>query len=135
MSTQITTKPAADQDVAVETRPADDAWQRCKRLIAPLASLRLTIVLFLLSMILVFCGTVAQKDFGVWTVVNGYFRSLLVWIPFKIFFPVAYLQKHPVPGAFPFPGGWLIGGALLVNLLAAHLVRFKLSWKRSGILI
>src|SRR6476619_4084337 len=40
-----------------------------------------------------------------------------------------------MPGSFPFPGGWLLGGLLLVNLLAAHLVRFKLSWQRSGILL
>src|SRR5204863_5115134 len=38
-------------------------------------------------------------------------------------------------GSFPFPGGWLIGGLLLANLLAAHAVRFKLNWRRSGILM
>ena len=31
--------------------------------------------------------------------------------------------------------GWLIGSVLLVNLLAAHAVRFKMNWKRSGILM
>jgi hypothetical protein len=40
-----------------------------------------------------------------------------------------------VPGSFPFPGGWLLGGLLLANLLAAHAVRFKVNWRRSGILI
>ena len=40
-----------------------------------------------------------------------------------------------MPGSFPFPGGWLLGSVLLVNLLAAHAIRFKLSWKRSGILL
>src|SRR5690242_21626506 len=30
-----------------------------------------------------------------------------------------------VPGGFWFPGGWLIGGAMGVNLLAAHALRFK----------
>src|SRR5205807_415292 len=30
---------------------------------------------------------------------------------------------------------WAIGAALLVNLLAAHAVRFRLNWKRAGVLI
>ena len=100
-------------------------------LIAPIASLRLTVFLFVLAFILVFTGTLAQVHAGIWTVVNTYFRSLIVWMPFQIFFP----ESVQVGGGFYFPGGWLIGGALLTNLLAAHLVRFKLSWKRSGILL
>jgi hypothetical protein len=102
-----------------------------KQILAPLASLRVTVVLFALAIVLVFCGTLAQIDQGIWTVVNSYFRALYVWIPLQLFFP----RSVHVPGAIPFPGGWLIGGALLTNLLAAHLVRFRLSWKRSGILV
>ena len=100
-------------------------------LIAPIASLRLTVFLFVLAFILVFTGTLAQVHVGIWTVVNTYFRSLIVWMPLQIFFP----ESVQVGGGFYFPGGWLIGGALLTTLLAAHLVRFKLSWKRSGILL
>src|SRR5262249_60364144 len=44
-------------------------------------------------------------------------------------------ESASVGGSFPFPGGWLLGGLLLANLLAAHVVRFKLTWKRSGILL
>jgi cytochrome c biogenesis factor len=40
-----------------------------------------------------------------------------------------------IGGAFPFPGGWTLAILLMANLLAAHLVRFKLSAKRAGILI
>jgi ABC-type transport system involved in cytochrome c biogenesis permease subunit len=96
-----------------------------------LASLRLTVWLFAFSLLLVFFGTLAQIDLGIWTIVKQYFRSALVWVPFKIFF----VRSLNVPGSFPFPGGWLLGGLLLANLLAAHAVRFKLSWKRSGILL
>jgi hypothetical protein len=96
-----------------------------------LASLRLTVVLFVLAMLLVFFGTLAQVDLGIWTVVDRYFRSLAVWVPLQIFFP----RTFRVPGSFPFPGGWLLGGLLLTNLLAAHAVRFKLGWKRAGILL
>jgi hypothetical protein len=111
-----------------------------KKVLGALASLRLTVVLFALSLILVFCGTLAQVDAGIWTAVNQYFRSAYVWIPFQVFvrFGQTFFGVSPsaqLPGSFPFPGGWLIGGLLLANLLAAHASRFKLSWKRSGILV
>jgi hypothetical protein len=93
--------------------------------------LRLTVVLFCFAIVLVFAGTLAQIDAGIWTAVGTYFRSAYVWIPLSVFFP----RSWHVAGGFPFPGGWLIGGLLLVNLLAAHAVRFKISWKRSGILL
>ena len=109
------------------------------RLMRPLASLQLTVALFSLSMALVFFGTLAQVDKGIWTVVDQYFRSWFVWIPIqliaefgKTFF---FLDRSTtLPGSFLFPGGWLLGGLLLANLLAAHLVRFKLSWRRAGII-
>jgi ABC-type transport system involved in cytochrome c biogenesis permease subunit len=110
------------------------------RALKALASLRLTVVLFVLSILLVFFGTLAQVEAGIWTVVNHYFRWFYVWIPFQVFVPfgqvfLGFPKKMTLPGSFPFPGGWLLGTLLLVNLVAAHLVRFKISWKRSGILI
>jgi hypothetical protein len=101
------------------------------QILTPFASLRITVVLFVLSFMLVFFGTLAQVDAGIWTVVAKYFRSLYVWVPLQIFFP----RDIHVAGGFPFPGGWLLGGLLLLNLLAAHAVRFKLAWNRSGILL
>jgi hypothetical protein len=105
-----------------------------------IASLRLTVVLFLLSLFLIFCGTLAQIDVGIWSVVSGYFRSFVAWIPFQIFvrFGQVFLfipKTAHLGGSFPFPGGLTLGIVLLINLLAAHLVRFKLTWKRSGVLI
>lgn len=104
------------------------------------ASLRLTVVLFALALVLVFCGTLAQVDMGIWTAVNEYFRSAYVWIPLQLFVHFGQVffgvsKDAHLPGSFLFPGGWLIGGLLLANLLAAHAVRFQLSWKRSGILV
>jgi ResB-like family len=116
-------------------REAGPAW---KALMA-LASLRLTVVLFALAFVLVFLGTLAQVDEGIFTVLHKYFRTGIAWIPLQalhrfgeVFFG---LPQQSVGGSFPYPGGWLLGSLLLVNLLAAHIVRFKFAWKRSGILI
>jgi hypothetical protein len=95
---------------------------RLKRFLAPYASLKLTVVLLAMATFLVFAGTVAQIDRGIWTVVDTYFRCSFAWIELQIFFPRAW----DVPGGFWFPGGWLIGGLLFVNVLAAHLIRFKM---------
>lgn len=111
------------------------------KLLRPLASLQLTVVLFALSTVLVFFGTVAMMNQSLWTVVDEYFRSTYVWIPLDlirqfgiVFFDLSKDGK-PWPGAMLFPGGWLLGAVMLANLIAAHLVRFKVSWKRSGIII
>src|SRR5207253_2995439 len=96
--------------------------------------------LFLLSLVLVFCSTLAQMNASNWTVVKDYYRSFYVWVPYQMFAQFSHIffaTRHDAvwSGSFPFPGGWVIGGLLLVNLLSAHAVRFKLSWKRTGILL
>jgi hypothetical protein len=140
-STQISTTPVPAVTVPPPLRePRVDRWKPLKNLLKPLASLRLTVVLFALSMFLVFCGTLAQMDNGLWAILSGYFRAWLAWIPFQVFVRFGQVffwfpKTWYVSGSFPFPGGYILGGALLINLIAAHLVRFRLSWKRSGILL
>jgi hypothetical protein len=86
-------------------------------------SLRLTVVLLILSMILVFIATLDQVNLGVWAVQQKYFRSLFV---------MARLPGTDL--AVPvFPGAYLIGGLLLLNLAAAHAYRFRLTWAKSGL--
>ena len=102
-----------------------------KSLLAPLASLRLTIVLFSLSIVLVFFGTLALINASMWTIINSYFRSFVTWIEFDLirqFLTVFFFYPKDSPpwhGSFPFPGGITIAVALLVNMITAHAVRFK----------
>lgn len=102
------------------------------RLLKPLASLKLTVVLFALAIVLVLAGTLAQTNEGIWSVVERYFRSPYVAIPVNIFLPARFSD---IPIVIPFPGGLTLGVLIFFNLLAAHAVRFKLSWKRSGMII
>jgi hypothetical protein len=137
-SVQASPNPAVPSGAVAETPRPEAPRPRSRkgplrRIVGALASLKLTVVLLALSVVLVFCGTLAQVYNGIWVVVKVYFRSFYVWIPVQIFFPTNVTVPHYV--GFPFPGGWLIGTLLLVNVLAAHAVRFKISWKRSGILL
>lgn len=94
-----------------------------KAILDCLASIRLTVVLLVLSILLVFAATLDQVHLGVWGVQEKYFHS---------FFVLARLAGTPV--SIPvFPGGYLLGGVLLANLVAAHFTRFRLGWKNCGI--
>lgn len=86
-----------------------------------LVSLKLTVALIALSIVLVLAATLDQVNIGVWAVQAKYFYTFVVWWP-------AGGLKLPV-----FPGGFTLGGLLLINLLAAHFYRFKLTPRKSGI--
>ena len=101
-------------------------WGKLKLILAPLASLRLTVALFAAAIFLIFVGTLAQDAMDIHDVLREYFRTWGTWIPLQVFFPHKFFPSRPiVPGGFPFPGGKLIGVCLFANLFAAHLVRFK----------
>jgi hypothetical protein len=104
--------------------PAESGLTTWKVLTA-IASLRLTVTLFFLSILLVFFGTLAQVDQGLYTVLHRYFRTGIAWIPSQVFvtFGQKFLDVPPTvkwTSTFPFPGGWLLGTLLLVNLVTAH---------------
>lgn len=103
-----------------------------RMLVHGLASLKLTVALFAAAMLLIFAGTLAQVNQGIWQTIDGYFRSPVAWIKLQLFFPE---QLARVPGSLPFPGGFLLAGLLMLNLVAAHAVRFRLSRKRIGIIV
>lgn len=90
-----------------------------------LPSLRLTMVLLGASMLLIFFGTLDQVHLGIHAAQAKYFRSLFV-----------FWQPSPTGWRFPvFPGGYLIGPLLFLNLVAAHSARFKLTTKKIGIFL
>src|SRR5260221_14303795 len=105
-----------------KTRAVDS---RLERILRPLASLKLTIALFAMVGFIVWAGTVAQKESGVWVAIGQYFRTWFAFVDFKVF--AFFLPKPPDwSGGFYFPGGRLIGCAMAVNLFAAPRVRFHM---------
>lgn len=90
-----------------------------------LASLRLTVVCLLLALVLVFAGTLAQVHVGLYLAQAQYFKSFLVW-----WAPPGAGWKIPV-----YPGGYLIGTVLVLNLVAGHLKRFGFARKKAGLLM
>jgi hypothetical protein len=96
-----------------------------RRIISILTSLRLTVACLVAALILVFVGTLAQVDLGLYAAQAKFFRSFFVyWTPGGGHWGI------PV-----FPGGWLIGLVLLANLLAAHIKRFRFTPRKYGILL
>ncbi|HTR42993.1 MAG TPA: cytochrome c biogenesis protein ResB [Pseudomonadales bacterium] len=93
------------------------------RFIKFFTSLRLTVVLLGFAIILVFIGTLAQVDEGLYNAQARYFRQWLV-LGLNLFG-----TRIPII----LPGGYLIGTLLLINLLAAHIYRFQFSVKKIGI--
>jgi hypothetical protein len=92
------------------------------RLIAIFTSLRLTVVCLAFGMVLVLAGTLAQGDLGLYKVQHEFFRSLFVlWRPLGAGLPI------------PLPGGYLVGGVLLINLVCAHYRRFTFTRDKAGI--
>src|SRR6058998_2300035 len=80
-----------------------------------ITSLKLTIVCLAAAMALIFAGTLAQVHLGIHEAQQRYFQSMVVWWP-----PDGRGFQIPI-----FPGGHLIGAVLLINLIAAHVKRFR----------
>ncbi len=87
-----------------------------------LSSLRFTVVLLLLSLMLVFAGTLAQVELGIYRSQQVYFESFFLWSEL-------FGRTLPV-----LPAGYTIGTLLLVNLVSAFIVRFKVKGKHAGLL-
>ena len=123
MAKKINNDPQVDGDepeaVPKETQ-AKPGKSWLKMALRFISSLRLTVVLLGMAVFIVFAGTVAQVDEGLWTVVDKYFRTTLpvdisipvvaphgmeipwfCWIDFKIFFPRAWNVRNLF-------SGWLV---------------------------
>ncbi len=86
-------------------------------------SLKLTVALLVFGMVMVFAATLDQANLGVWGIQQKWFHTFVVFQDIRgVALPI-------------YPGGYLIGGLLLINLVAAHIDRFKFTWRKAGIFL
>jgi len=89
------------------------------------ASMKLAVVVLILALVLVFWGTIAQVNVGLYQAQNEFFRSFLVY-----WTPKGSELKIPI-----FPGGYTIGFVFLLNLLASQIKTFELTVKKFGLIL
>ena len=98
--------------------------------LVPFASIKLTLTLLSLSMILIFVATLEQVRIGIRGALAEYFESMFgIWHYPEQFWGGEFLHAIPLP----VPGGYLLGGLLIVNLTAAYITRFQWTGKKMGI--
>ena len=116
------------------------------RFIKIFASLKLTVVVLALALVLVFVGTMAQDPLGLYLVQDRFFKSIFVDYASMaaavkkilqmvgVYLPPSTVQDVLSAPRIPvFPGGYLIGAVFLVNLLTAYAERFKPAREKSGL--
>ncbi len=96
-----------------------------ERLYRIFTSLKLTVALLALGLVLVFWGTLAQVNLGLYKAQNDFFRSFLIY-----WTPAWSSWRIPI-----FPGGYLIGWLLLLNLFAAHFRYYQPGKRKFGIVL
>ncbi len=97
--------------------------QLLDRLVRFFTSMRLTVVCLALALVLVFWGTLAQVELGLYKAQNEFFRSFLIY-----WGPKGASWRIPV-----FPGGYLVGGVLVINLIASQIKRFAFTASKLGL--
>ena len=100
-----------------------------------LGSLKWTVALFALSIVIVMVGTMAQDEMNMQQVKDAYFTAWFSKLYIDDLVPQSFhyhetrygaTESNPMGFWVPFPGGSLIGLGLLINLLAAKVTRFRI---------
>ncbi|MFK7765824.1 MAG: cytochrome c biogenesis protein CcsA [Mariniblastus sp.] len=96
-------------------------------ILAPLASLKLTVFLLVLAVVVTFIATLDQTSADVYEVKMKHFRNVFVSVPFQTFFvPRWFPEYQNIPGRFFIPSGLSVLVLMMLNLTAAHILRFRL---------
>lgn len=96
-----------------------------ERFLRVFSSLKLAVVCLAFAVVLVFVGTMAQVTLGLYEVQARYFQSFFVFWNLP-----GTGVRIPV-----FPGGYLIGGVLLLNLIVAYATRIGFRRVHTGLLL
>ncbi len=107
-----------------------------RQYLAPLASMRLTVWLMVLAVFVILTFTFQLTRMDIWNAKSMHFPHLFVYIPLQTYLPPAWFPNlQNVGGGFYIPSGFLVLSALLINLVTAHLVRFRITGQGIGLRI
>jgi len=95
-----------------------------------LGSLKLTVWLLGLAIVLVFFGTLDQVRIGIREAQVQYFESFIAFWSYPAEWPLGGLLQH-LP--LPLPGGYTVGPLLAINLVFSHFLHFRISWRLAGV--
>ena len=118
-----------DSRTALVAQPGDafSISEIAQAIVMPLASLRLTVALLSLAVLMTWVATLQQAYADVYNVKMEHFSHVLVEVPVQVFFPPAWAPKmQNVPGSLFLPSGISILVLMIINLTAAHSLRFKI---------
>lgn len=108
-----------------------------RRIVEPFASIKITITLMALAIVLIFFATWAQKDIGIWEVQKHYFYTWITYFDFttggKINPETGLFEPVRTVFRLYMPGGYIVGGGLLISLSLAPIVHFKLAKRKMGV--
>ena len=123
----MATVPHTGASANVQPRDRSDVISATD-VVKAIGSLKLTVCLFAISLVIVLVGTLAQDEMNMQDVKSRYFTSWIAMMHIDDFFPQAFFpHTNPIRGVIPFPGGALVGVLLLMNLIASKATRFKVS--------
>jgi hypothetical protein len=117
------------------------------KLLKFLTSLKLTVICLAYAMVLVFLGTIAQGSEGLYQVQARFFKSILIFKPFQFLYATQGYEslsegaRHlvdPILAVLNFlilPGGYIVGGILLVNLALSYITRSQFTFRNLGLLM
>ena len=98
-----------------------------RAILAPIASLKLTVGLLAMAVFVTWVITLEQVSLDIWALKNKHFSSLFVYVPLKTFFPLNWFPDGPSPpGGILLPSGMTLISMMLINLTAAHVLRFRI---------
>lgn len=97
------------------------------RVLKAMGSLKITVAMFSLGIIILFVGTLAQDEEQLKDVKAKYFNSWIAPVDLDVFLPITIWPDHArLPLTIPIPGGATVGLVLLINLIAAKVTRFSM---------
>jgi hypothetical protein len=124
MASTTTNRATSYRTADRETLSIADA---VRAILLPLASLKLTVPLLMLATLVTFIATVDQTRHDILDVKHKHFQNVFVEVPFQTFFVERWFPSYQnVPGYFYIPSGVTILVLMLLNLTAAHVLRFRL---------